>query len=381
MHYFFSFAFWACVAILFYTYAGYPLLLSLVALFRNRQALKGAAQPRVNLIISVFNEEKVIQEKLENALAQDYPKDKLEIVVVSDASTDRTHEIIREYSGQGVKLLIQEDRLGKTAALNMAIPQLKGEILVFTDANSMYDSKAIRMMVENFSDPEVGCVTGETRLINPERSALGENERAYYSYDTFMKIQESAIGSTVGADGAIFAIRRELFHPLHPSLINDLVIPLQIVTKGYRTVYEPRAFLYEATATPLKGGFKRRIRIINRSLWGVFSVPEVLNPFKVGFFSLQVFSRKVLRWTAPVFIILLFLSNLGLLNLSFYLLTLSLQLTFYLLTIFVTLIAGKISNRYLNFPSYFCQANAAALIALIKFFRGERIVAWDPIRR
>jgi hypothetical protein len=237
------------------------------------------------------------------------------------------------------------------------------------------------MIVESFADRQVGCVTGETRLINPEASAVGKNEMAYYSYDTFLKVKESAIGSTVGADGAIFAVRRRLYEPLDPALINDFVIPLQIVAKGYRAVYEPRAFLEEATATPLKGGFGRRIRIINRSLFGLFSVPSVLNPAKVGFFAVEVFSRKLLRWSAPFFLILVFLSNLGLLGIPFYRITFFLQVAFYMLAVFQALAGSRLKNRYLAFAYYFCHGNAAALIAFAKFLKGERIVVWQPLRR
>lgn len=375
------FSFWSCLTILIYTYAGYPLLLKLAAWVLGQPIAKGPNCPMVSLIISVFNEERVIRKKLENALALDYPKEKIEILVVSDGSTDRTHQIVQEFETMGVKLLIQQERLGKSCALNMAVPKVKGEILVFTDANSMYDSKAVQMMVENFCDMDVGCVTGETRLLNPEGSATGENERAYYSYDTFLKVNESAIGSTVGADGAIFAIRRELFHPLQASDINDFVIPLQIVKEGFRVVYESRAFLYEPTATPLKGGFQRRVRIINRALWGLFSVPQVMNPFRVGFFALQIISRKLLRWTAPIFVMFLFITNLGLLNSSFYLFTFGLQATFYIVGLLPVLLSGRVNSHYANFPYYFCHSNAAALAALLKFLRGERIVIWDPLRR
>lgn len=381
MDIYFAFLFWFCMLVLFYTYAGYPLLLSFMALTSRHEVRKGSEQPAVTLIISVYNEEKVIREKIENSLTQDYPKEKLEIIVASDDSTDDTHTIVKEFENRGVKLIIQKGRLGKTATLNRTIPVTKGEILVFTDANSMYDCKAIAMLVENFTDPEVGCVTGETRLINPEGGAVGENEKAYYSYDTFLKIKESAIGSTVGGDGAIFAIRRLLYEPLDPALINDFVIPLQIVAKGYRAVYEPRAFLHEATATPLKGGFNRRVRIINRALFGVMAVPQAMNPWRVGFFAVQLVSRKILRWTAPIFILLIFLANSFLLHKPLYLYFFCGQLFFFTIALIHIVTGDRFNNRFLNFPYYFCHANAAALIALVKFIQGERIVVWQPLRR
>lgn len=377
----FAFIFWASILITLYAYSGYPLLLAIAAAIRTKKVRKGPFTPTVTLIISVYNEERVIREKIENSLALDYPREKLEIIVASDGSTDRTHEIVRQFMPQGVRLHVLEGRLGKTAVLNSVVPLLKSGIVLFTDANSMYDKDAVKYLMENFADPEVGCVTGETRLMNPEGSSLGENEKAYYSYDTYLKIKESDTGSTVGADGAIFAIRRELYQPLGQSIINDFVIPLQVVARGYRVVYEPRAFLYEATATPLKGGFKRRIRIINRSLWGLFSVSGVLNPLKTGFFSVEVISRKLLRWTAPVFILTALLANIGLLHSPFYLLTFVLQAAFYLMAGLTALNIWRTENRFLNFPFYFCHGNAAALIAIFKFLRGERIVVWDPLRR
>lgn len=364
-----------------YTYAGYPALLVMVAMIGKKTVRKGDGRPMVSLIISVYNEERVIREKLENALTQDYPRDKLEILVPSDCSTDRTHDIVGEFEKYGVRLLIQEKRLGKTSALNMTVPKAKGDIIVFTDANSMFDSRAISRLVENFNDPVVGCVTGETRLLNPEGTHMGKNEMTYYSYDTFLKVKESQIGSTVGGDGAIFAIRKELYRPLDPSLINDFVIPLQVVSRGYRVVYEPKAFLMEATATPLKGGFYRRVRIINRSLFGVFSVPQVFNPLKVGFFSIQVISRKLLRWIAPVLIILLFLCNIFLMGIPFYRFTFFMQVIFYFLAILHLILGNRIRTRVLSFPYYFCHGNAASLIAFIKFLKGERIVVWEPLRR
>ena len=376
-----AFIFWVAVLVLFHTYAGYPILLQLVSLFASNPVKKQEAYPMVTLIISVYNEERVIREKLENALALDYPKEKLEILVPSDGSTDRTHDIVNEFKDQGVRLIIQEGRLGKTAALNLTVPQAKGEVIVFTDANSMYDPKAIRMLVENFADITVGCVTGETRLVNPEGTALGENEKTFYSYDTFLKIKESAICSTVGGDGAIFAIRKELYRPLDPAIINDFVIPLQVVAKGFRVIYEPRAYLKEVTATTLKGGFGRRVRIINRALFGAFSEPKVFNPFITGFFSVQVVSRKLLRWTAPLFIILVFIANLFLLDDLFYRLTFILQVLFYALALFRVVAGEKVKSRLFNFPYYFCHGNLAALVAFIKFLKGERIVVWEPLRR
>jgi cellulose synthase/poly-beta-1,6-N-acetylglucosamine synthase-like glycosyltransferase len=286
-----------------YIYFGYPILLKLLVSVRGKRTVaRREIEPQISLLISAYNEAAVIARKLENALKLDYPADRLEIVVVSDGSTDGTDEIVRGFAARGVKLVRQEPRQGKTAGLNHAVPALTGEIIVFSDANAMYDVSALRMLARNFADPGVGCVTGEARYLAGAGAASDLGERVYWDYEMQIKRLETALGSMVGGDGAIYAIRRALWQPLPPNAINDFLNPLQIVAAGWRAIYEPAAVCYEETAGRMKAEYRRRIRIVSRSWRAVFQAREVLNPLKVGIFAWSVLSHKVLRWFTGVFI-------------------------------------------------------------------------------
>lgn len=282
---------------LLYAFAGYPLLLWLIVRVRGERRVRhGQALPRVSVIISAFNEAAVISQKLENTLALDYPGDRLEVVVISDASSDATDQIVREFAPWGVRLARQAQRRGKTAGLNDVVPGVSGEIVVFSDANAMYAPDALRMLVRNFADPAVGCVTGEARYTETSHTAADDGERAYWNYEIQVKRLETAVGSMVGGDGAIYAIRKDLWRRLPDNAINDFLNPLQIAGMGWRTIYEPDAVCYEETAGRVGTEYHRRIRIVSRSWRAVFQAREVLNPFRVGFFAVSVLSHKVLRW-------------------------------------------------------------------------------------
>jgi cellulose synthase/poly-beta-1,6-N-acetylglucosamine synthase-like glycosyltransferase len=259
-------------------------------------------EPPVTLLISAFNEAHVIGDKLRNAVALDYPRQKLEIIVISDASTDATDDIVRSFAGQGITLLRMPERGGKTVGLNAAMQQAKGDIVIFSDANIMYRPDTIRRLVRNFADPSVGCATGDSQYADDPDSAAHAQENSYWGYERYIRSMESIVGSTVGGDGAIFAIRRHLYQPLSPETINDLVVPLQIVTKGYRAVFEPTAIGLEPSAGDFRKEFRRKRRIVNRSWRGVMSVAGILNPSKVGLFAWQVWSHKVLRWLVLPFV-------------------------------------------------------------------------------
>jgi peptidoglycan/xylan/chitin deacetylase (PgdA/CDA1 family) len=286
------------LAVLVYVYVGYPLLLALIVRVRGaRPVRQGARLPPVSLVISAHNEAAVIGRKLENALALDYPRERLEIVVISDASTDGTDAIVSEFSArQGVILRRQPERLGKTAGLNRTLPTLRGEIVVFSDANALYQPDALRMLVRNFADPQVGCVIGEARYVEGNQTAADAGERTYWDYEIRLKRLETAVGSMVGGDGAIYAIRARLWKPLPSTAINDFLNPLQIVNAGWRAVYEPAAICHEDTAGAALREYHRRVRIVSRSWRAVFQEPGVLNPFHTGWFSLCLVSHKMLRW-------------------------------------------------------------------------------------
>ena len=369
--------------IIFYIYIGYPCLLVLLKyILPEKKVNKEGKLPEVSLLISCFNEETVIREKLENALALDYPKERFEIIVISDASTDHTDEIVHEYADRGVRLIRQTERLGKTSGLNLAVPQTRGEIIVFSDANAMYQQDAISKLVRNFSDDKVGYVVGEARYKNTDQSAATKSETTYWMLEIFLKKMESHIHSVVGGDGAIYAIRRGLYEELLDTDINDFVNPLQIIAKGYRGVYEPEAICWEETAGNFEKEFQRKIRIINRSFSGLLRVKSVMNPFKTGFFSIEIISHKLLRWFASVFIIVLFISCfiLSLFNIGI----------FQISTIFIILFLGLSYIGYLlkesyhiwlfHYPYYFVLMVIASLMGLKTSLKGEIQTTWEPVR-
>jgi cellulose synthase/poly-beta-1,6-N-acetylglucosamine synthase-like glycosyltransferase len=301
------------LSLLAYVYGGYLLALKVVVWLRGPRVVRRAhITPSVSLIISAYNEAAVIRAKLENALALDYPAELLEVVVVSDASDDGTDEIVREYTGRGARLMRQPERRGKTAGLNAVMPTLRGEIVVFSDANAMYNSDALLKLTRNFADPDVGCVTGEARYVPGGEAPADAGERLYWQYEMQVKRLETALGSMVGGDGAIYAIRRQLWQDLPDNAINDFLNPLQIVAGGWRAIYEPEAICYEETAGTVALEYRRRIRIVSRSWRAIFQAGNVLNPFKVGIFAWSVLSHKVLRWMSGAFAALAGLGMMGL---------------------------------------------------------------------
>jgi cellulose synthase/poly-beta-1,6-N-acetylglucosamine synthase-like glycosyltransferase len=297
-----TFVWWVSFAALAYVYVGYPAGIALLVRVRGARPVRRDAVLRpVSLVISAYNEAAVIRQKIENALSLDYPSELLEIVVISDASSDGTDDIVRDYARRGVTLHVQPARRGKTAGLNRTVPALRGEIVVFTDANAMFEPAALRRLVRNFGDPDVGCVTGEARYVKGAATAADVGERMYWNYEIQLKRLETAMGSMVGGDGAIYAIRKELWQELPETAINDFLNPLQIVSAGWRAVYEPEAVCFEETAGGIGREYRRRIRIISRSLRAIFQAPAVLNPFRVGFFAVSIVSHKLLRWLSAFF--------------------------------------------------------------------------------
>lgn len=373
------------LGIIIYIYAGYPLVLFILAsTLPAAKIKKDAIRPMVTLIISCYNEEDVLPEKLQNSFSLDYPKDLIEIIVVSDGSSDRTDEIALAHKKDGVKLIRQEGRLGKTMGLNLAVPQANGDIIVFSDANAIYQADAVTRLVENFADQTVGYVVGEAQYINSDQTSSASNEDTYWQYEIFIKTMESRIHSMVGGDGAIYAVRKKLYEPLKQTDINDFVNPLQIISKGYRGIYEPLAVCREEAAGSFEKEFRRKARIVNRAFTGLMRVKEVLNPLKSGFFSFEVISHKLLRWFAPFFLLSTSLPSVILAFYSipiFQLLTclIAISLT---LSLFGVWAADKKKEwpSFLFLPYYFLAVNIASMSGVIQSLKGDVQVTWDTVR-
>lgn len=374
---------WSAAFLVAYVYLGYPILIGLLARLRPRPIRQGKIEPSVTLLISAFNEAHVIGEKITNALALDYPKDKLEILVISDASTDETDRIVNAYASRGVTLLRMPDRGGKTLGLNAAMKVAKGEIVVFSDANIMYLPDTLRRLVQNFADLSVGCATGDSQYVDAPHSAAHAQENTYWGYERYIRSMESLVGSTVGGDGAIFAIRRELYQPLSAETINDLVIPLQIVSRGHRAVFEPTAIGLEPSAGDFRKEFRRKRRIVNRSWRGVMSVSGILSPAQVGLFAWQVWSHKVLRWLVLPFVAIGFLGCL-----SAYESGVIYQLGVWggVASLFVAAVGpflpaslGRLSSL-VQTVFYFYLVNLAAILGVTKALGGRVDRIWAPER-
>ena len=373
--------FWSLVLLVAYVYAGYPLLLKGLAAVRARPVAKGATTPAVTLIISAFNERDVIAQKIDNSLALDYPPEHLDILVVSDASDDGTDEIVEGYAEQGVRLLRMPERGGKTVGLNAAAEAAASDVLVFSDANAMYRPDAIRALVANFADPEVGAVVGESTYSDSANDAE-KSESAYWKYETAIKRLETRIGSVVGGDGAIYAIRKEYYRPMVADALSDFVNPLQIVAQGKRCVYEPAAVSIEEAAGSYDKEFRRKVRIVNRAWRATMSMKALLNPIRFGQFAWMLISHKLLRWLVPVFLAGILMLNIALSGRhAVFAVTMAAQVLFYGLAALGALLRKRYGlTMALYVPYYFSLVSVASLLGIFEAYQGKTYTTWSTAR-
>ena len=374
--------FWAALFLVVYTYLIYPVLLWLLAAGRKMPEYASLSEwPTVSLIIAAHNEEAVLRAKLENALAMDYPAERLDILVVSDASTDDTDRIAAEFAARGVRLHRQEVRGGKTEAQNAGVRLARGQFLAFSDANSMYASSALKRLLAPFADERIGCVCGELQYANPEEQGAGKGEGLYWRYEQFLKRRESLLSSALGANGAIYALRRELFVELPGDIISDFVAPLHAWRRGFRIAYEPTAVATEYSSGRFGDEFRRRRRIVSRSLYGLWTEAGVLNPLAHFFFAFQMFSHKLLRWLVPVWLLVVLAVNIPLAASEYYGLLLALQVAFYGLAALGLLLPERLGRYWLFYvPAYFTATNWGTLLGLLSFLMGRRHRVWQPAR-
>lgn len=387
----FEILFWLAIGLLVYPHIGYPPLIRLLArLIPERRELPPppADWPRVTLVISAYNEARVIARKLDNALVLDYPPNRLEIVVVSDASTDRTDTIVTEVAARDprVRLLRQEQRLGKSAGLNKAVEQAGSDIIVFSDANAMYRADALKELVRGFSDPRVGYVVGAAHYTADQASAAAASEGVYWDQELRLKAAESRFYSVVGGDGAIYAIRRALFWDLRDDDISDFVNPLQVVAAGYRGIFNPAAVCTEDAGDAFEQEFRRKRRIVNRTWRAVRRYGGRLSWRSQSRFLFALLSHKVIRWFSLALLAIAAIANLGILVTG--------SSLFYVFT-FIGIVAsavvaaygawldgrGRTLPRLVYLPYYFYLVSWAALLGIWDEHRGIRHTTWDHIRK
>ncbi len=373
---------WLSALALAYTYVGYPLLLVILSRLRPRPVKRSAFQPSITVIITAYNEERDLAAKLENTLALDYPRELLEIIIASDCSTDRTDEIARMYAARGVRLVRQPQRLGKTAAQNMAVIEAHGEIILFSDATSLYEPNVLPVMMADFADPTVGCVSGRLIYVDPSDSRVGKGARSYWSYETLLKKHESRIFSLIGVSGCLYAVRRSAYVPLYPEACSDFIIATKMVEQGLRAVYEPNAVCREETNVQSDKELKMRVRVIAQTFTDLWRHRAMMNPARSGFYAVQLLSHKLMRYLVPFFLMAILAASAVLArNSFFYTMVLGAQLFGYLAGLSAWLFErAGVHSRILALPQYFLLANVASLMACYQFLRGERYAHWETNR-
>jgi len=371
--------FWTCGLVLAYTYLGYPLLAWARAALRSRPPRAGGIEPSVTVLLAAHNEADRIDGRLENLLALDYPRDRLEIVLGSDGSTDSTAEQARAWEPHGVSVVAFESRRGKPAVLNDLVPKARGEIVVLGDARQRFDRDAVRALVAPFADPRVGAVSGELVLTrNGDTNGVGDGVGFYWRYEKFLRRQESRADATPGATGAIYAIRRDLFEPIPPdTILDDVLIPLRITRRGYRVLLEPRARAWDRVAATGREEFTRKVRTMAGKFQLFAREPWLLSPRRNRVWLATV-SRIVLRLVAPALMVLALGANLLLAGEPFYTVTLALQALFY------TAALGGFMLRHhrrrvplLSLPYVVCLMNWAIVVGLVRYLAGRQRVTWD----
>jgi cellulose synthase/poly-beta-1,6-N-acetylglucosamine synthase-like glycosyltransferase len=379
--------FFFCVLMLVYVYAGYPLLARLLgSLVRRRvwSAVPGEHLPTITVLIAAYNEAAHIESTVRNKLEQDYPAGNIDIIVISDESDDGTDDIVAGIGDPRVRLIRQVPRAGKTSALNLAMPEATGEVIVFSDANSLYAPDTIKNLVAPLADPKVGYVTGRMVYKAPDGSLTGEGCSAYMRYENNLRAWETDLGSIVGVDGGVDAMRREIYRPMNADQLPDFVQPLTVREQGYRVVYEPRALLYEDALAEVDDEFRMRVRVSLRAYHALKDKAALLNPFTFGLFAWQLWSHKVLRYLAFLFMAGALVSNLILILQPGYSATWNLlllgQTFFYGLARYGQTMNshGQQPPRLVGLIYYLCVLNLASARAFWQFLQGRKQVTWKP---
>jgi cellulose synthase/poly-beta-1,6-N-acetylglucosamine synthase-like glycosyltransferase len=373
--------FWLAALLLFYVYAGYPLLLAVIGLIVRRQRPGPGYSPSISILIAAYNEEEAIERKIRQTLALEYPADKLEVLVLSDCSTDRTDEIVSAFPDNRVRLVRMPERRGKTHAQNLGAKQASGEVVIFSDATAVYHAKALLYLACNYQDASVGAVSGRYQYFDPtEQSATGLGSVAFWNYENLIKKLQSRISTITGCCGCIYSVRKSAYTELPADIISDLVQPLQAIRKGYRVVFEDRALAYEETTQSTAEEFAMRVRVVTRAMRGLLSVSDLLQPWKFAWPAFQLWSHKVMRWMVPLFLIALFTANLFLLDSPLYRVSFAAQLFFYAAALLNMLLPLHRQWKPLGIPLFFCTLNAAALVSMVEICRGRKYVTWQTVR-
>ena len=371
--------FWASVLLLSYTYLGYPALMYAWAALRGRPHRKQRIQPTVSVVVVAHNEATRVAQRLENLLSLDYPRCQLEILFASDGSTDDTVERAQAYRPGGIRVIAFNRRRGKPAVLNDIVPEARGDVVVLADVRQQFEPGALRALVAPFADVHVGAVSGELILNqNAKGTSVGAGVGFYWRYEKFIRRNESLVDSTVGATGAIYAIRKDLFKPIpEDTIVDDVWLPVQIVRRGYRVVFEPNARAYDGASATSAEEFTRKVRTIAGNFQLFFREPWLLHPRRNRLWF-QTVSHKGLRLLTPLLLLTAVCTNLLLLEEPIYRFALTGQACFYL----AALVGHRLRNSrrkipFFSFPYILCLLSCATLIAFFRFATGRQSVIWE----
>ena len=375
--------------ILFYNYAGYGILLVLLTrikkIFTTHPVPDPSFEPAVSLVIAAYNEEHAIADKIANTLSLDYPADKLEIIFVTDGSTDNTPSIIA--TEKRIKLLHEDARLGKTAALNRAMQHVTSPIVIFCDANTMLNTAAIRNIVKHYAEENVGGVAGEKRVLSTDTVGAAATENLYWKYESFLKKLDADLYSVVGAAGELFSVRTALFRPVEENVIlDDFIISLRVNMQGYRIAYAPDAYAMEAPSFSIREEHKRKVRISAGGFQSIVMLKGLLNFFKYPVVSFQYISHRVLRWTlSPLSLPVLLITNIILALATEYVIfkwLLVAQVLFYILALIGYAQALKQKKSKLSYiPFYFLFMNVAVYQGFSRYMKKTQSAAWEKSKR
>jgi cellulose synthase/poly-beta-1,6-N-acetylglucosamine synthase-like glycosyltransferase len=379
--------FWASGALLGYTLIGYPAAIALWARVRPRREQRGSDTPDVTVIVAAHDEAQRIRARIDNLLALDYPTERLTVLICSDGSTDATVEVARSCADPRVRVLAFERRRGKAAVLNDAVAAATGEIVMFADARQRFEPESLRELVASFADPQVGAVSGELCFeAAPGAGAVGAGVGFYWRYDKLIRRSESLVDSSVGATGAIYAIRRRLFTPIpEATILDDVLIPMSIVRAGFRTLFNPTARAYDRVAHSAEEEFARKVRTIAGTFQLFARHPWLLNPARNRIW-LQTVSHKLLRLLGPLALASAFGANVLLLASPFYRLTFALQVLLYGAALYEHALRSRARRRRGALTSVrgtayaFCVLQAATVVAFVRFAVGSQSVTWTKAR-
>lgn len=371
-----------CAVLVLWVYVGYPSLLALRPTRGRKDSPSYPEQwPSITIIITARNEEKAIRRKLENTLSLDYPPDRRQIIVASDASDDQTDEIVREFADRGVQLVRHPERRGKVAAQREAVKHATGEVIVFSDATGDYSPESLKELVKHFQDESVGCAGGVVMYRNVQATDVTRNEGLYWRYEMWLREAESNSGSVTILSGPMYAVRRSIYEAGPDHAEDDAFQPFHALQKGYRVVHEPKAIVNEVSADTIEAEFASKVRIVQRNLHALLANASLLNPLRHPFLTLKVLSHRLLRWLVPLMLIGMFVSNLFLLQSPFFRVMMVLQVLFYGLALVGYVLARR--GRHVPLVSlifYFCLVNAGALLGVLRAFLGHKKATWEPVR-